>query len=138
MGRKKSRKKRGYSRRLGQKRRGAGHRGGRGKSGMGKRGEQKVSSAASNTIGKRGFVPILKKHERGINIGFIDEKIESLLEKGIASKDGEYYVIDISKLGYDKLLSGGNVTKKIIVKAKSFSKKAKEKIERAGGKIVGE
>ena len=137
MSRKKSRKKRGYQRRLGQKRRGTGHRGGRGKSGMGKRGEQKISSASSN-LGKIGFVPIKKEYEKGINIGYIDENIQRFLENGVASMDGEYFVLDISKLGYEKLLSGGKITKKFIIKAKSFSKKAKEKIERAGGKIIGE
>jgi large subunit ribosomal protein L15 len=137
MSRKKSRKKRGYTRRLGQKRRGAGHRGGRGKSGMGKRGEQKISSASSN-LGKMGFFPIKRKYEKGINIGDIDENIQRFLKNGIASMDGEYFVLDISKLGYEKLLSGGKITKKLMIKAKSFSKKAKEKIEKAGGKIIGE
>lgn len=44
--------------------------------------------------------------------------------------------IDLSLFGYDKVLSGGTLTKPLTIKAKSFSKKAAEKIEERGGKAV--
>ena len=43
--------------------------------------------------------------------------------------------IDLKKKGYDKLLGKGKVTKKYNIIVKSFSKKAKEKIEKLGGTI---
>jgi len=50
---------------------------------------------------------------------------EVLLEKGIINKiyDGV------------KILARGEITKPLVVKAHKFSEKAKEKIEKVGGKI---
>ena len=43
--------------------------------------------------------------------------------------------INLTELGYDKLLGTGTLNKKYIIQVKSFTKKAKEKIEKAGGQI---
>ncbi len=43
----------------------------------------------------------------------------------------------MSDVGYGKVLGTGTLTRKIEVKADSFSKLAKEKIAKAGGKAVG-
>jgi len=51
---------------------------------------------------------------------------EALLEKGVISK------IEPNGL---KVLGDGTLTKKLIVKAKKFTKSAEEKILKAGGKV---
>ncbi len=43
--------------------------------------------------------------------------------------------IDLKKLGYDKILAKGNLTKKLIIKNAQATPRAKEKIEQMGGKI---
>lgn len=43
--------------------------------------------------------------------------------------------IDLKKLGYDKILSKGNITKPIKFKNALATKSAKEKIEKAGGSV---
>ena len=40
-----------------------------------------------------------------VNLSYLDDKSEELLEKGIASKDGDSIVIDITELGYNKVFS---------------------------------
>lgn len=95
------------------KHRGGGSRGGRGFSRM-----RKINV-------DKGFYS-LKKKDRTINIR----------EIVMLSEEKEGNEIDLTKLGYDKLLSGGNVSEPLTVKVKKFSKKAKNKIEKAGGKII--
>ena len=46
--------------------------------------------------------------------------------------------IDASEFGYGKVLSEGVLKKPVTIKAKSFSERAKAKIEAAGGKAVVE
>ena len=44
--------------------------------------------------------------------------------------------INLSELGYDKVLSTGILTQALTIKAKKFVEKAKQKIEEAGGKAI--
>ena len=72
-------------------------------------------------INKKGFVSLNKK-QKGINLDDIDK---------IADKE-----IDITALGFGKVLGGGVLSRPIKIKAHSFSKKAKERIEKAGGEAI--
>jgi large subunit ribosomal protein L15 len=44
--------------------------------------------------------------------------------------------LDVSELGFDKVLSNGKLTQALTIKAKKFVEKAKQKIEAAGGKAI--
>jgi large subunit ribosomal protein L15 len=117
--------------------RGKGHRGGKGMAGTGKRAGQKrlwVLKNAPDYFGKHGFRSRYNKI-RGINIGFINDKIERLVKEGKAKKESDGFHVDMQ--GY-KVLSSGKVTKKLFVKASGFSKIAEEKITKAGGKVIKE
>jgi large subunit ribosomal protein L15 len=72
-------------------------------------------------INKRGFVSLYKK-DKGINLDEIDK---------LADKE-----IDITTLGYGKVLGGGALSRPLKIKAHSFSKKAKERIQKAGGEAI--
>ena len=82
-------------------------------------------------IPKRGFNNIFAQPLTSVNVcllnGFEDGAVvdaAALIEAGI-----------IAKCPYGlKVLAGGELTKKITVKAAAFSESAKEKIEQAGGK----
>ena len=123
-------------------RRGRGHGSGNGKtSGKGHKG-QKARSGAPRTgfeggqmplyrrLPKRGFKPISRKEFAAVNLdrleAFEDGAVidaSALIEKGIIGDvcDGL------------KILGGGELTKKLTVKANAFSASAKEKIEALGG-----
>ncbi len=118
------------------KRRGAGHRGGRGNAGTGKRGDVKKPSIWKlKYFGKHGFTS-QKKSYKSINFKEIEIKIPTWLTKGQIQETKEAFNINLNELGYKKLLSTGKITKKLNIKVNLSSKKAKEKIEKAGGEIL--
>ena len=71
-----------------------------------------------------------------LNAGDLDEIVEKLAELGIAEREGELFKIDLTELGYSKLLGTGRVTKKIEVRVFEATPKAIEKIETAGGRVI--
>ena len=121
------------------KRRGAGHRGGRGNAGSGKRGDCKKPRYWGDPtyMGKHGFV---KKNIKiiyyPINIRAVEQQLRSWVQKGKASEEKEVYHIDLVKLGYNKLLSTGKVTKKMKIVVTAASPDAVEKVKAAGGEIT--
>lgn len=120
------------------KRRGAGNRGGRGNAGLGKRSCQKRPTALlrKRTFGKDGFYRHGQKEKiKSVNLDFFNENINRLLtEKKIEKKD-DIYLVDLKKLGFNKLLGSGQIKFKMQVRAPFFSKKAESKIKEAGGEI---
>lgn len=89
-------------------------------------------------FGKHGFTrpPELKREINAINVGELDERLDEFLQQGIAKREEERIVIDIGKLGFERVLGGGHVTRPIEVVAKEFVGSAKRKLEEAGGKAI--
>ena len=115
------------------KHRGKGSKGGKGKAGTGKMAGQKktfVLRYFPNYLGKHGFKSKNKKL-RTINLSQIQEKLDTFLKEGIATKTRSG--IEITLKNY-KVLSSGNVRSGLIIKAKEFSKKTEEKILASGSK----
>ncbi|MFH7865250.1 MAG: uL15 family ribosomal protein, partial [Candidatus Aenigmatarchaeota archaeon] len=108
------------------KHRGAGSRGGRGKAGMLKHKKSWMIKYEPDHFGKRGFKSVQRKEIKCINL----YELEELARKNNLKE------INISNFGYEKVLGSGKITIPVIVKANLFSKKAKDKIEAVGGKIV--
>ena len=82
-------------------------------------------------VPKRGFNNIFAKPLTAVNVAALNRfedgavvDAAALIEKGIISSCPNGL----------KVLSNGNLTKKLTVKAAAFSESAKEKIEQAGGK----
>jgi large subunit ribosomal protein L15 len=121
------------------KRRGAGNRGGRGMAGTGKRGDAKKPMIWKDTkyFGKYGFKKKNIIHKvKPVNLAYFEEKLEKLLAKKLIEQKGDSYVIDVKKLGFNKVLGYGKPTKKFQITSPSFSKDAIEKIKAAGGEAV--
>ena len=66
----------------------------------------------------------------------VEDKIPRWLKTNHASEEAGTIVLDLQKLGYQKLLSTGKLTKKIKVTIPTAVKKAEEKIKAAGGEIL--
>ncbi len=95
---------------------------------------------APEYFGKRGFLSqkALKRKITAINVGELVGLTDRLtVEKEIETK-GEKIFLDLDKLGYNKLLGMGNVTKPMLIKVASHSKAAAEKIIESGGQILKE
>ena len=111
---------------------GRGHKGQHARSGGGTRvGFEGGQMPLVRRVPKRGFNNIFAKPLTAINVAVLNRfedgavvDAAALIEKGI-----------ISACPYGlKVLSNGNLTKKVTVKAAAFSESAKKKIEQAGGK----
>lgn len=121
------------------KHRGAGNRGGRGMAGTGKRADSIKPSIWKDTkyFGKFGFKRNVRKRDiKTINIVELEKRLDDYLDKNLISKQKDVYVIDLGKLGFQKLLGDGKVTKKLKITAEYASKKAVEKIGKAGGDVI--
>lgn len=112
------------------KRRGAGNRGGRGRAGSGKK--SKVKKQNYPKLGKKGFSSINQSKNKTLDFNKLNQLIQ---KKKIVAKEG---VIDLTTLGYQKLLATGTPPSKITLKISQFSKKAEEKINVAGGSLIKE
>ncbi len=87
-------------------------------------------------FGKHGFYHP-KKELAIINLSELEESLERLVSAGqVEVKEGVYHV-DLSRLGIDKLLGSGKVTKPIVVWGGKVSAKAAEKLKAAGGGVEG-
>ena len=94
-----------------------------------------------NYFGKKGFkTPQTitgESHPKTINITQIDQIInKQTRQKQIHKKQGKLY-LDLTSLGYQKLLATGTPTKPYIIKINTWSQTAAKKIEEAGGKLIG-
>ena len=116
------------------KRRGAGSRGGRGKAGSGKRAGHKKFGIV---LGTHGFRPRRdSKEDKTINVGyFTDKRLEQWLENGKVIKEGDTFIINLTKLGYQKLLGTGKIAIKLKINVSKYSNSAEEKVKAAGGNI---
>ena len=111
---------------------GKGHKGQKARSGAQRPGFEGGQMPLYRRLPKRGFTNRNTKEIISINVDVLnrfedntDVTVELLLESGAisAAKDGV------------KILGGGELTKKLNVKANAFSASAKEKIEAAGGTV---
>ena len=124
------------------KRRGAGNRGGRGMAGSGKRADQKKPTIlklyGNEYFGKRGFVRPAKIVEKikAINLKELQNKLDFYLDKKLITKEKDVYVVDLEKLGYQKLLGTGEAASKLKITVERCSQQAEEKIKEAGGEVV--
>ncbi len=118
--------------------RASGQRGGKGMAGSKKHHYIKIMKENPRYFGKWGFKRPQKLLEETVvlNIGEIDAGVDQLVARGIATKEGKKYTIDVTRLGVDKILGTGRVTKKLnLVGVQSISERARQKILEKGGSV---
>ena len=121
-----------------QKHRGAGHRGGHGMAGGTKHWWSWISKYDPDYFLSIGFKrpQQIVREVHAINVGLINEKIKELCEAGSAKEINGKFNMNLTDMGYDKLLGSGKVNNSLIITIDSCSKSAKQKIEDAGGKVI--
>ncbi len=87
-----------------------------------------VTTYEPDYFGKHGFTSpqSLKRHEKTLNL----QKLQELSNTLPTQK------IDLTSLGYTKLLGTGKITNPLTVTVATCSKTAAEKIKQAGGEII--
>ncbi|MBQ4129102.1 MAG: 50S ribosomal protein L15 [Ruminococcus sp.] len=111
---------------------GKGHKGQKARSGKGMRvGFEGGQMPLQRRLPKRGFNNIFAKNIVSVNVGTLNK-----FEDGAVVDIAALVEAGIVKNSFDgvKVLSNGNLTKKLTVKVTAFSEAAKAKIEAAGGK----
>ena len=111
---------------------GKGHKGAKARSGGGKRpGFEGGQMPLYRRVPKKGFTNIFRTEYATVNVERLEifadgdvVTVESLMNAGIITKT----------LDGVKILGGGELTKKLTVKADKFTESAKQKIEALGGK----
>jgi large subunit ribosomal protein L15 len=88
-----------------------------------------VSNESKPYFGKHGFHSPQSIHSK--------EKIINLSKLDVVSKAGSSS-IDLTSLGYTKLLGTGKISKALTITVPACSKVAASKIEAAGGKVITE
>ena len=114
------------------KHRSAGHKGGRGRAGSGKRGDAKKPSFwAEGRPGKHGFISRSTFKQNAITL----DQISNMIVHEKISKKGSVYEVNLTEMGYTKLLSSGSVKHPINITVAKATEKAVAKIEAAGGSV---
>ncbi|WP_054858008.1 uL15 family ribosomal protein [Vulcanisaeta sp. JCM 16159] len=127
--------------RVGQHRK-SGSSGGRGKSGLHKHKWSLVLKYAEDSsgypfFGKHGFKQpeTIVAAKLCINVGELDSMLDELVSRGLVQVVDGKYVVDLLRIGFNKLLGRGRVSRPMIVRAAWVSRKAEEKIRSAGGSV---
>ena len=118
-------------------RRGAGCRGGRGNAGSNKQNWTYISKFCPGYFGRTGFKRPDKMlyDDITINVCDIENNLKSMVADGKAVEKSGKYVIDLTAMGFDKLLGSGKVKHALEIKVAKSSASAAEKIKKAGGKV---
>ena len=119
--------------------RGAGKRGGRGNAGLHKHRFISMIKYDPEHFGRHGFKRPKLPSERittNINVGDLEERLSSFLEKGFAKKVGKRIEVDLNSAGIDKLLGSGKLNAALQITVNEASELAKSKVEGAGGEIL--
>ena len=120
------------------------HPGGRGNAGPQHHHRINITKYHPGYIGKHGMRQFNRVHSRHFTSSINVEQIFSLLTKEEQAKivnSNSMPVIDVTKAGYFKVLGKGvELDRAMVVRARQFSKLARERIEAAGGKceLIGE
>jgi large subunit ribosomal protein L15 len=90
-----------------------------------------VATHEPDYFGKHGFTSpkSLKRKENIINISRLNELSQKFPEEKGKTR------VDLTSLGFSKLLGTGKITKPLIVHVVSCSRTAAEKIKKAGGQV---
>lgn len=116
----------------------SGDRGGVGRSGVDKHQWLKITSGKREPLGKHGFTRpqrLVEKVET-INVSHVEAMLLKFKNEGIVEKQNNLYELNLTELGYDKLLAQGNIRTPMKITIEKASKRAIEKIEEAGGALI--
>jgi large subunit ribosomal protein L15 len=95
-----------------------------------------VSTFEPDYFGKHGFTSPQSLKQKGDTLNL--RKLEELSVKFAVAKEEGKLSIDLTSLGYSKLLGTGHISKALIVNVASCSKTATEKVKEAGGQVLTE
>nr|AJS13310.1 50S ribosomal protein L15P [uncultured archaeon] len=120
--------------------RGAGLRGGRGNAGLHKHKWISIVKYNPDYFGHHGFKrpQSVVQAKITMNVSEVEQFLPSLSKDGFAEEKGGKWTVDLTKMGVDKLLGSGRISKPITIRVAEASKGAQEKLKKAGGALLKE
>ncbi len=88
--------------------------------------------------GKKGFTPVSASKDPGrtMNLWQLSGLVDRLVAEKKAQLAGERVVVNLTELGFRKLLGSGSVSRPVQVKVDECSEGAAKKLKDAGGELV--
>ena len=129
--------RRGRTRGRGHKKgRGAGLRGGRGNAGSHKT-KRVMYERVGRVWGRSGFTrpPAVVAASAVLNLKLLEESLDRWVTGGSATRKGKQVSVDLGPLGFDKLLSTGDLSRPCTITVTAASARAIQKVEAAGGEV---
>lgn len=118
--------------------RGAGKRGGRGKAGLHKHKFMTTVKMKTPHFGDYGFKrnSRLVVRKKTANLSDLEERLDEMILEGFAEKSKNMVMIDLKKMGIDKLLGRGRISTRMRILVEEASESAVAKVRKAGGEII--
>ena len=115
----------------------SGMRGGVGNAGAKSHHKLLVIKGMRPPLGKKGFTvpPSVVEDIPTINLSHLEAMLPTLLKEEKIAKKGEAYEINLSEIGYSKLLAQGSISTAMNITTKYASERAVSKVKAAGGKV---
>ena len=129
--------RRGRTRGRGHKKgRGAGLRGGRGNAGSHKT-KRVMYERVGRVWGRSGFTrpPAVVAASAVLNLKLLEESLDRRVTDGSATQKGKEFSVNLGPLGFDKLLSTGDLSRPCTITVSAASARAIQKVEAAGGEV---
>jgi large subunit ribosomal protein L15 len=111
--------------------RASGHKGGLGQSGLHKHHFIRMLMTDPNHFGHDSTHP---PHPNLVRKWASIRDLDDIFAK-FGKQEGGKKLIDLTELGYDKLLGGGQTKNAYVVKVEKFSASAEEKVKQSGGEV---
>ncbi|MGA2460232.1 MAG: uL15 family ribosomal protein [Candidatus Bathyarchaeia archaeon] len=92
-------------------------------------------------VGKKGFRSVAEKRHVGtalktLNLWQLSDIVNKLVDAKKAQMENQKVIVDLSQMGYKKLLGPGSISRAVQVKVDHCSESAVKKIKEAGGDAV--
>ena len=116
--------------------RGAGLRGGRGNAGSHKT-KRVMYERVGRVWGRSGFTrpPAVVAASAVLNLKLLEESLDRWVTDGSATQKGKQISVNLGPLGFDKLLSTGDLSRPCTITVSAASARAIQKVEAAGGEV---
>jgi len=89
-------------------------------------------------VGKKGFISVNQRRKQGkvLNLTQLSAMVEKLVSEKKAQMEDQRVTVDLSQLGFRKLLGEGTISRAVRVKVDQCSESALNKLKEAGGEAL--
>jgi large subunit ribosomal protein L15 len=89
-------------------------------------------------VGKKGFISVKQRQKQGkvLNLGQLSAIVDKVVSEKKAQMEDQKVAVDLSQLGFSKLLGAGSISRAVRVKVGQCSESALKKLKEAGGEAL--